>query len=34
MPGFIETERNMGLMLMGIAVQFVINGAETIFNRL
>ena len=34
LTGMRVIQRIMGLMLMVIAVQFVINGVETIFNRL
>jgi len=34
LAGMRVIQRIMGLMLMVIAVQFVINGVVTIFNRL
>jgi len=34
LTGMRVIQRIMGLMLMVIAVQFVINGVETIINRL
>ena len=34
LTGMRVIERMMGLILMVIAVQFVINGVETIINRL
>jgi multiple antibiotic resistance protein len=34
LTGMRVIERMMGLILMVIAVQFIINGVETIINRL